>query len=131
MYRKSDTRIIGEDGKISKITHKISELRTRKAWHQGTTQNSHTGHCTHTAKSANVKHKRANAGTRDRGTINDDRIAATMYSLETWFVSGICVDTLHKGENNDDDNYKTYFMGKITSHVAQIVNTEQLQHYIA
>jgi hypothetical protein len=25
-----------------------------------------------------------------------------MYSLATWFVSGICVDTLHKGENDDD-----------------------------
>ena len=38
------------------------------------------------------KNKRANAGTRHRGTINNkDRIAATMYSLGTWFVSGICV----------------------------------------
>jgi hypothetical protein len=27
-----------------------------------------------------------------------------MYSLGTWFVSGICVDTLHKGENYDDDD---------------------------
>jgi hypothetical protein len=26
--------------------------------------------------------------------------------------------------------YKTYFTGEITVHVAQIVNTEQLQHYI-
>jgi hypothetical protein len=26
-----------------------------------------------------------------------------MYSLGTWFVSGMCVDTLHKGENHDDD----------------------------
>jgi hypothetical protein len=33
-----------------------------------------------------------------------DRIAATMYSLGTWFDSGICVDTLHKGENDDDDD---------------------------
>jgi len=38
------------------------------------------------------KNKRANAGTRNRGTINNkDRIAATMYPLGTWFVSGICV----------------------------------------
>jgi hypothetical protein len=32
-----------------------------------------------------------------------------MYFLGTWFVSGICVDTLHKGENDaaadDDDNF--------------------------
>jgi hypothetical protein len=35
---------------------------------------------------------RANAGTGDIGTINSkDRIAATMYSLGTWFVSGIYV----------------------------------------
>ena len=27
-----------------------------------------------------------------------------MYSLGKWFVSGICVDTLHKGDNDDDDN---------------------------
>jgi hypothetical protein len=34
----------------------------------------------------------ANAGTRDIGTVNsNDRIAATMYSLGTWFVSGIYV----------------------------------------
>ena len=33
-----------------------------------------------------------NARTRHRGTINNkDRIAATMYPLGTWFVSGICV----------------------------------------
>jgi len=36
--------------------------------------------------------KRANVGTRHRGTINNkDRIAVTMYPLGTWFVSGICV----------------------------------------
>jgi len=28
------------------------------------------------------------------------------------------------------NKYKTYFTGEITLHVAQIVNTEQLQHYI-
>jgi hypothetical protein len=37
-------------------------------------------------------------------------IAATQCSLGTWFVSGICVDTLHKeyidddSDNDDDDN---------------------------
>jgi hypothetical protein len=35
---------------------------------------------------------RANAGASDMGTINSsDRIAATLYSLGTWFVSGIYV----------------------------------------
>ena len=32
-------------------------------------------------------------------------MAATVYSLGTWFVSGMCVDTLHKGDNDDDDEY--------------------------
>ena len=33
-----------------------------------------------------------NAGTSDTGTINsNDRIAETLYSLGTWFVSGIYV----------------------------------------
>jgi hypothetical protein len=36
------------------------------------------------------------------GTTNSsDRIAATLYSLETLFVSGIYV---HKGDSDDDDN---------------------------
>jgi len=35
---------------------------------------------------------RDTAGTRDRGTVNNkDRLAATVYPLGTWFVSGICV----------------------------------------
>jgi len=39
-----------------------------------------------------LKNYRTNAGIRHRGTINNkDRIAATMYPLGTWFVSGICV----------------------------------------
>jgi Na+/melibiose symporter-like transporter len=39
-----------------------------------------------------LKHNRANAETRDIGTINNNnRIAATMYSLGTLFVSGIYV----------------------------------------
>ena len=41
------------------------------------------------------------------GTINsNDRIAETLYSLGTWFVSGIyvCINTLHKGDDDDDDD---------------------------
>ena len=38
------------------------------------------------------KYNSANAGTSDIGTINsNDRIAETLYSLGTWFVSGIYV----------------------------------------
>jgi hypothetical protein len=40
----------------------------------------------------NNNNNRANAGTGDIGTINsNDRIAATVYSLGTWFVWGIYV----------------------------------------
>jgi hypothetical protein len=39
-----------------------------------------------------LKYIRVNAGTSDMGTINSsDRIAATLYSLGTLFVSGIYV----------------------------------------
>jgi hypothetical protein len=38
-----------------KIIQKIPEQRTGKARNQGTTENSHTGHCTHTAESTDVK----------------------------------------------------------------------------
>jgi hypothetical protein len=39
-----------------------------------------------------IKHRRANAETRDIGTINSNkRIVATVYSLGTLFVSGIHV----------------------------------------
>jgi hypothetical protein len=31
-------------------------------------------------------------------------IVATHCSLGTWFVSGICVDTLHKGDTDDDND---------------------------
>jgi hypothetical protein len=38
-------------------------------------------------------------------TINSsDRIAATLYSLGTWFVSGIYIYTLHKGDSDDGNN---------------------------
>jgi hypothetical protein len=33
----------------------MPEQHTRKAQNQGTTENSHTGHCTHTAESTDVK----------------------------------------------------------------------------
>jgi hypothetical protein len=40
----------------------------------------------------NVKYIKANEGTNNMGAINSShRIAATLYSLETWFVSGIYV----------------------------------------
>jgi heme/copper-type cytochrome/quinol oxidase subunit 3 len=32
------------------------------------------------------------------------RIVTTQCSVGTWFVSGICVDTLHEGGNEDNNN---------------------------
>jgi hypothetical protein len=45
-------------------------------------------------------------------------------------LRNISVNTLHRGDTNDDDdddndnnNNHRYFMGKITLHIAQTVNT--------
>jgi len=38
-----------------KIIQKIPEQHTGKAHHQGDTDNNHTGHCTHSSESTNVK----------------------------------------------------------------------------
>ena len=47
----------------------------------------HTGHCTHTAGSADVKRKRLIVGNSITCTVYcDSRIAATLYSVGTWFV---------------------------------------------
>jgi hypothetical protein len=57
-----------------------------------TTENSHIGHCTHTLESTNIKTQKSQSETRDIGTMNSNkRIAATVYSLGTLFVSGISV----------------------------------------
>jgi len=59
-----------------------------KLW---TTKNSHTGHGTRTAESANVKVKNIIFG-RSNITCSTNckyTTAATPYTLETWFVSGI------------------------------------------
>jgi hypothetical protein len=41
-----------------KIFQKIPEQHTGKARNQGTTENGHTGHCTHTAESTGVKEQK-------------------------------------------------------------------------
>jgi len=45
---------IGATGTI-RITQKISKPHTGRAQNQGTTENSHIGHCTHNSESTNVK----------------------------------------------------------------------------
>jgi hypothetical protein len=42
-----------------KILKKILEQHTRKARYQGTTENSYTGHSTHTSESANIEAQRS------------------------------------------------------------------------
>ena len=62
--------------------HKIKGLQKK---------NSHTGHCTHRAESANVKVLNIFHG-RNNVTCSRDckyRTAATLYTIETWFVSGM------------------------------------------
>jgi hypothetical protein len=72
-----------------KILQKILEQRTGKARYQGTAENSCIGHSTHTAESANVEAQEFNVENSAICTINSmRRIAATLYTLETWFVSG-------------------------------------------
>ena len=42
-------------GDYFKVIQKIREQHTRKTRSQGTTENSHIGHCTHTADSTNER----------------------------------------------------------------------------
>jgi hypothetical protein len=57
---------------------------------QGSTKNSHFGHCTHTAGCNFIKAKTFNIGKNTTCTVNCNHIiAAAFYTLETWFVSGI------------------------------------------
>ena len=62
-----------------------------KALYQGTTDNSHIGHCTDSAESADVKVSNINMGNNITCTINCDyRTAVKLYTLETWWNSGNC-----------------------------------------
>ena len=74
----------------------MPEKHTRKAGNKGTTKKkkkirrSHIGHCTHTVEKANVKvrnvfHRQNNVTC---STNCKYRTTATLYALETWFVSG-------------------------------------------
>jgi hypothetical protein len=81
----------GATGIISKITQTQPEQHTGRARHQATTANNHTGQCKHTAESADVKAQNMFHG-RNNITSSTNckyRTAATLYTLDTWFVSGI------------------------------------------
>jgi hypothetical protein len=43
------------DWELFKIIQKMHKQHTRKPLSEGTTENSHIGHCTHTSESANLK----------------------------------------------------------------------------
>jgi hypothetical protein len=47
--------IIGATGTVSESFRKYVSNIPGKTWSQGTTENSHIGHCTHTAESTDVK----------------------------------------------------------------------------
>jgi hypothetical protein len=53
--RKSDTSNTRGNRTHPKITQAVPEQRNWKSRNQGTIKNSHIGHCTHTAESADVK----------------------------------------------------------------------------
>ena len=75
-----------------KIIQKILEQPKGKARNQGTTENRHIGHGTHTSESTNVKVQcsRFNIGSSAICTMNSKyRTAATLNSLGAWFVLSI------------------------------------------
>jgi hypothetical protein len=81
---------------IMEVTGTISKSLNISATYRVSTKlndhkNSHIGHCTHTAESANVKIQNILHG-RNNITCSTNikyRRAAKLYTLETWFVSGI------------------------------------------
>ena len=52
---KGDTSNNSGDWDYFKVIQKICDQHTRKTCSQGTTENGHIGHCTHTSESSNVK----------------------------------------------------------------------------
>ena len=55
MLEKKDTNNGMGNWNHLQINQEIPEQQTWKAQHQGTTDNSHTGHCTHISESINIK----------------------------------------------------------------------------
>jgi hypothetical protein len=74
-----------------KITHTIPEQHTGKARNYGTAKNSHIVHCTLTVGSADVAVQNMfNMGNNITCSANCDySTAATLYTVETWFVLGM------------------------------------------
>ena len=71
----AQTTVIGTNNNrgnwnLLKLIQKIPEQHTGKARNKGTAENSHVGHCTHTAGSTNVKYKTFLMGNNVIGTTN-------------------------------------------------------------
>jgi len=73
--------IIGATGTISKSVQTVPEQRTGKGGNEGTADNSHIGHCTQTAGSADVKVQNILQGPNNITCSSDwqYRTAATLY----------------------------------------------------
>jgi len=71
-----------------KTVQKIPELHNWKARQQGTADNSHIGHCTHTSEGSNVQDKTYIARHNITCTIYcNNSIVGTLCTLQTWIVS--------------------------------------------
>jgi hypothetical protein len=108
---KSDTGINRGDWIHFKITQTVPEQHTGKAGNWGTAANSHIGHCTLTAGSADVKVQNIlNMGINITCSTNCKyRTAATLCTVETWFVSSVynckyCINMITNNYNDDDDD---------------------------
>ena len=89
---KCDTTNNNSNRNYLEIIKKIPQQHNGKARNQGTTENSRTGHSTHTSENADVKVQYSifNMGNSVICTMNSSyRIAATLHSPGTWFVSGM------------------------------------------
>ena len=83
---------VGATGTTSKsLRQYLSNITGKDAIKELPTKKGHTGHCTHTAESADVKVQNIFHGRNNSASSTDCkyRTATTLYTLETWFVSGI------------------------------------------
>ena len=88
---RNDTGNKGATGTISKSLRQYLSNTPGKHEIKELQKHSHIGYLTHTRESANVKVRNIFHG-RNNVTCSTDckyRTAATLYILETWFVSGI------------------------------------------
>ena len=83
--------IIGATGTISKSIRQYLKNKPRKHEIKELQKNSHIGHCTHASESNGVKVQNI-FYVQNNITCSTNckyRRAATLYTLETWFASGV------------------------------------------